>query len=148
MQPDESHRAVLPVKQFEESYVFFATAKGTVKKTPVGAYSRPRANGIIAISLDADDTLINVERTSGENEIVLGSREGMAVRFQEGNVRAMGRGARGVRGMKLAPDDSLVSMVAIEPGYSLLTICENGYGKRTDIEAYRKTRRGGKGVYE
>ena len=146
MQPDESHRAVLPVKQFEESYVFFATAKGTVKKTPVGAYSRPRANGIIAISLDADDTLINVERTSGENEIVLGSREGMAVRFQEGNVRAMGRGARGVRGMKLAPDDSLVSMVAIEPGYSLLTICENGYGKRTDIEAYRKTRRGGKGV--
>ena len=146
MQPDESHRAVLPVKQFEESYVFFATAKGTVKKTPVGAYSRPRANGIIAISLDADDTLINVERTSGENEIVLGSREGMAVRFQEGNVRAMGRGARGVRGMKLAPEDSLVSMVAIEPGYSLLTICENGYGKRTDIEAYRKTRRGGKGV--
>lgn len=146
MQPNETHRAVLPVKQFEESYVFFATAKGTVKKTPVGAYSRPRANGIIAITLDADDTLINVERTSGENEIVLGSREGMAVRFQEGNVRAMGRGARGVRGMTLAPGDSLVAMVAIEPGYSLLTICENGYGKRTGIEAYRKTRRGGKGV--
>ena len=146
MQPNETHRAVLPVKQFEESYVFFATAKGTVKKTPVGAYARPRANGIIAITLDADDSLINVERTTGENEIVLGSREGMAVRFQEGNVRAMGRGARGVRGMTLAPGDSLVSMVAIEPGYSLLTICENGYGKRTDIEAYRKTRRGGKGV--
>ncbi len=146
MQPNESHRAVLPVKQFEESYVFFATAKGTVKKTPVGAYSRPRSNGIIAITLDADDTLINVERTTGENEIVLGSREGMAVRFREGDVRAMGRSARGVRGMTLSSNDSVVSMVAIEPGYSLLTICEFGYGKRTGIEEYRKTRRGGKGI--
>ena len=78
MQPGETHRAVLPVKQFEESFVFFATARGTVKKTPVAAYSRPRPSGIIAITLDADDTLINVARTSGRDEIVLGTRDGMA----------------------------------------------------------------------
>jgi DNA gyrase subunit A len=146
MQPNETHRAVLAVKEFEESYVFFATAKGTVKKTPMAAFSRPRPSGIIAITLDADDALINVERTSGENEIVLGTREGMAIRFHENDVRAMGRSAHGVRGMKLAPDDSVVSMVAINTGMSLLTVCENGYGKRTDIGEYRKTRRGGKGV--
>ncbi len=146
MQPNESHRAVLPVKQFEESFVFFATAKGTVKKTPMAAFSRPRTSGIIAITLDADDSLINVERTSGENEIVLGSRDGMAVRFHENNVRAMGRGAHGVKGMTLEQDDQVVAMVAINLGMSLLTVCENGYGKRTDIDEYRKTRRGGKGV--
>ncbi|MFQ5464140.1 MAG: DNA gyrase C-terminal beta-propeller domain-containing protein, partial [Phycisphaerae bacterium] len=146
MLPGEASRAVLPVKVFEESFVFFATAKGTVKKTPISAYSRPRANGIIAISLDQDDELINVERTSGENEIVLGTRRGMAVRFDEADVRAMGRTARGVRGMALAEGDSVVSMVAIDPGSSVLTVCENGFGKRTSIDEYRKTRRGGKGV--
>jgi DNA gyrase subunit A len=146
MQPNEAHRAVLPVKEFEESFVFFATQKGVVKKTPMNAYSRPRPSGIIAISLDPDDSLINVARTTGENEIVLGTRSGMAVRFAEEDVRAMGRSARGVRGMTLSGDDEVVSMVAIDPGSSLLTICENGYGKRTGIEEYRKTRRGGKGV--
>ena len=146
MQPNESHRAVLPVAEFEESFVFFATAKGTVKKTPMAAFSRPRPSGIIAITLDADDSLVNVARTTGENEIVLGSRNGMAVRFRESDVRAMGRSAHGVRGMNLAQDDSVVGMVAINPGMSLLTVCEFGYGKRTDIEEYRKTRRGGKGV--
>lgn len=146
MQTGESHRAVLPVKALEESYVFFATAKGTVKKTPIAAYNRPRPSGIIAITLDADDELINVERTTGDNEIVLGTRKGMALRFRESDVRAMGRSARGVRGMALSGDDTVVSMVAIEPGSSVLTVCENGYGKRTNIEEYRKTRRGGKGV--
>ena len=146
MQPNESHRAVLPVREFEESFVFFATSNGTVKKTPMAAYSRPRQSGIIAITLDPDDTLINVERTTGENEIVLGTSRGMAIRFQEGDVRAMGRSARGVRGMNLAEGDAVVSMVAISPGDSVLTVCENGFGKRTAIAAYRKTRRGGKGV--
>jgi DNA gyrase subunit A len=146
MQPNESHRAVLPVKAFEESFVFFATAKGTVKKTPMAAFSRPRPSGIIAVTLDADDALVNVERTTGENEIVLGSRSGMAIRFHESNVRAMGRSARGVRGMTLAQDDRVVAMVAMNPGDSVLTVCENGYGKRTSIDEYRKTRRGGKGV--
>ncbi len=146
MQEGEKHRAVLAVKEFEESFVFFATAKGTVKKTPIAAYSRPRANGIIAITLDEDDELINVARTTGANEIVLGSTNGMAIRFAEEDVRAMGRSARGVRGMSLADEDSVVSMVAIDPGSSVLTVCENGYGKRTSIEEYRKTKRGGKGV--
>lgn len=146
MQPNETHRAVLPVKAFEESFIFFATAKGTVKKTPMAAYSRPRSSGIIAIGLDPDDALINVERTTGTNEIVLGSSGGMAVRFDENDVRAMGRNARGVRGMNLAQGDTVVGMVAIEPGASLLSICENGFGKRTGIEEYRKTKRGGKGV--
>ena len=146
MQPNEAHRAVLPVKEFEESFVFFATAKGIVKKTPMNAFSRPRANGIIAISLDPDDALINVERTSGENEIIMGTRNGMAIRFAETDVRAMGRTARGVRGMSLSEKDSLVSMVAMSTDHSVLTVCENGFGKRTYIDAYRKTRRGGKGV--
>ena len=146
MQPGESFRVVLPVKEFEESYLLFATARGTVKKTPIAAFSRPRANGIIAITLDADDELINVERTTGLNEIVMGTRKGMAIRFHESDARAMGRSARGVRGMMLTGDDEVVSMVALDPDASLLTVCENGYGKRTGIEEYRKTRRGAKGV--
>ncbi|MCH9034505.1 MAG: DNA gyrase subunit A [Planctomycetes bacterium] len=146
MQPGETHRAVLPVQHFEEDYIFFATARGTVKKTPIAAFSRPRVNGIMAITLDADDELINVERTTGANEIVMGTKAGMAVRFRETDVRAMGRTARGVRGMTLSGDDAVVSMVAIDPGSSVLTVCENGFGKRTSIEEYRKTRRGGKGV--
>jgi DNA gyrase subunit A len=146
MREGEAYNAVLPVREFEESFVFFATAKGTVKKTPASAFSRPRPSGIIAISLDEDDELINVERTSGEDEIVLGSRQGMAIRFDEGDVRAMGRSARGVRGMALEKGDVVVSMVPISPDESLLTVCENGYGKRTSLEEYRKTRRGAKGV--
>ena len=146
MMEGESHRAVLAVREFEEAFVFFATANGTVKKTPMSAFSRPRSNGIIAISLDEDDELINVERTTGENEIVLGTQQGMAVRFDESDVRAMGRTARGVRGMSIADNDAVVSMVAINEGSSLLTVCENGFGKRTSIEEYRKTKRGGKGV--
>jgi DNA gyrase subunit A len=112
----------------------------------MAAYSNPRPSGIIAISLDADDKLINVERTTGANEIVLGSRDGMAIRFDEVDVRAMGRQAHGVIGMKLDGDDTVVSMIAINPGQSVLTVCENGFGKRTSIDEYRKTRRGGKGV--
>jgi len=146
MAPEESHRAVLAVREFDDSFVFFATKNGTVKKTPMVDYSRPRSNGIIAISLDDDDELIHVERTSGSDEIVLGSRKGQAVRFDEEKVRPMGRNARGVRGMKVLEGDRVVSMVAIRPGASLLTVCENGYGKRTPIEEYRKTGRGTKGV--
>ncbi|MHC5111824.1 MAG: DNA gyrase subunit A [Planctomycetota bacterium] len=146
MMDGETHKAVLAVKEFEESFVFFATANGTVKKTPMNAFSRPRSNGIIAISLDVNDELINVARTTGANEIVLGSQKGMAVRFDESDVRAMGRTARGVRGMTMSDTDTVVSMVAIDPGSSLLTVCENGFGKRTSIEEYRKTKRGGKGV--
>ena len=146
MQVNEVHRAVLPVKEFEENFVFFSTTKGIVKKTPLGAFSRPRSNGIIAILLDPDDSLINVALTDGSQEVVLGSRNGYAVRFNESDVRAMGRTARGVKGMSFRGDDQVVDMVVIEPGMSLLTICEKGIGKRTLIDDYRLTKRGSMGV--
>jgi DNA gyrase subunit A len=146
MAEEEEVRAILPIKQFEERFVFFSTARGIVKKTPLGAFSRPRPSGIIAISLDEGDMLIDVGLTSGEDQIVLGSRSGMAVRFKEEDTRAMGRTARGVKGMNLKAGDEVVDMVVTREGESILTVCENGFGKRTALEEYRLTRRGGKGV--
>ncbi|MCK4340765.1 MAG: DNA gyrase subunit A [Phycisphaerae bacterium] len=146
MQSNERHMAVLTVQAFEEKYVFFATEKGIAKKTPLAAFSNPRPSGIQAITLALDDSLIKVSLTSGDDEIVLGTRGGMACRFREKDVRAMGRTARGVRGINLAREDVVVDMVVIQPGMSVLTVCENGYGKRTDVDEYRLTRRGGKGV--
>ncbi len=146
MQPNERHMAVLAVKAFEERYVFFATEKGVVKKTPLAAFSNPRPSGIQAILLDPDDSLINVSLTTGEDEVVLGTRQGMACRFKEDDVRAMGRAARGVRGIDLRKDDVVVDLAIIRPGMSLLTVCENGFGKRTLVDEYRLTRRGSKGV--
>lgn len=147
MKDGERHCAVLTVAGFgEEAFIFFATQKGVVKKTPLQAFSRPRPSGILAITLDEDDTLVDVVRTSGANEVVLGTRKGMAIRFDEDQVRAMGRNARGVIGATLEEGDYIVGLVAAEAGLSLLTICENGYGKRTSLEEYRKTRRGAKGV--
>ncbi|MFQ5806823.1 MAG: DNA gyrase subunit A [Phycisphaerae bacterium] len=146
LQSGERHMAVLAVKQFEENFVFFATAKGVVKKTPLSAFSRPRPSGIQAITLDPDDSLIKASMSTGNDQIVLGTRLGMACRFSEDNVRAMGRTARGVRGIHLKRGDGVVDMAVIRPGMSLLTVCERGFGKRTEIDAYRLTRRGGKGV--
>lgn len=146
MQPNEVQKAVLPVREFEEQFAFFATKKGIVKKTPLAAFSRPRNGGIIAIGLDPDDELIGVATTGGNDEIVLGTRNGWAVRFDEGNVRAMGRGAHGVRGVALRGDDALIDFVVTREDASILTVCQNGYGKRTQVSEYRKTRRGGKGV--
>jgi len=146
MQPNETYKAMVPVRQFEEKFVLFATAKGVVKKTALAAFSHPRPSGIIAITLDPDDELIGAGLTSGDDQIVLATRNGLAVRFHENDVRAMGRGARGVRGADLRNDDLVVDMVVARPGMSVLTVCENGYGKRTSIEEYRMTRRGSKGV--
>ncbi len=146
MQPNEVHAAVLPVREFEEKFVFFATAKGIVKKTPLSAFSRPMTRGIIAVNLDPDDTLIGASATGGSDEIVLGTRNGWAVRFDEQGVRTMGRNARGVRGVSLRGDDAVVDMIVTHETASVLTVCENGYGKRTQVSEYRKTRRGGKGV--
>ncbi|MCK6485177.1 MAG: DNA gyrase subunit A [Phycisphaerae bacterium] len=143
---NERHMAVLPVAAFEEKYVFFGTSKGRVKKTALGAYSNPRPSGIIAISLDPDDELVNVELTGGDDEVVIATRNGMAVRFSEHDVRAMGRSAAGVKGIELKSGDGVVDMCVARPGMSLLTICENGYGKRTDMEEYRLQKRGGSGV--
>jgi len=146
MQSAEVHRAIVAVQTFEERFVFFATARGIVKKTPLGAFSRPRSNGIIAMGLDADDELIGAAQTSGTDEIVLGMRNGLAIRFDEQNVRAMGRTARGVKGVALRGDDRVVDLVVTTEEASLLTVCQNGFGKRTQVSEYRKTRRSGKGV--
>jgi DNA gyrase subunit A len=146
MQPSERHMAVLKVSEFEENYAFFATERGVVKKSPLAAFSRPRPSGIQAIKLDSDDSLIKVSLSHGNDEIVLGTRGGMACRFNEQDVRAMGRSARGVRGIDLRPGDVVVDMAVIAPGMSLLTVCEHGYGKRTEIDEYRLTHRGSKGV--
>ncbi len=147
MHEGEALTKVMAVDKFDETrYVFFATAKGTVKKTPLEAYSRPRADGIIAINLDEGDTLVGVDLTSGQDQIVLATRQGQAVRFEEPDVRPMGRGATGVRGVNLVDDDVVVDMAVARPGQDLLTVCEGGFGKKTAIEEYRLTRRGGKGV--
>jgi DNA gyrase subunit A len=145
--PDEKLSAFLPVREFvEDSYLLFATAKGTVKKTPLVDYSRPRASGIIAINLDSEDELISVRITNGSQQISLSTRNGMAVRFQETEVRSMGRNAGGVKGAALGPDDRVVSMEVVEPGATLLTVSEKGFGKRSPIDDYRLVHRGAKGV--
>ena len=124
------------------------TQKGTIKKTTLEAYSRPRANGINAISINEGDRLLNVKLTNGDNNIIIAARSGRAIRFHESNVRPMGRTAAGVRGITLKDaKDIVVEMVAItRENANLLVVSEKGYGKRSDIEDYRITKRGGKGV--
>jgi DNA gyrase subunit A len=146
MQDNETYKAMVPVREFEEKFVMFATVKGVIKKTALGAYSHPRPSGIIAITLEPDDSLIDVDLTSGQDEVLLATRDGWAARFNENDVRAMGRSARGVRGIDLRGDDVVVDMIVVQPGVSVLTVCENGFGKRTDIGEYRLTKRGAKGV--
>jgi len=145
--PGEALSAFLPVREFVENrYVVFATARGVVKKTDLMEYSRPRASGIIAIHLDPEDELIRVALTDGTQQIALSTSHGLLVRFDETEVRPMGRGATGVRGANLRDDDRVVSMEIVEPGASLLTVSANGYGKRTPIDEYRLVHRGAKGV--
>lgn len=143
----ENVAAFLPVREFDdEHYVMMGTRKGFVKKTVLSAYGRPRRNGILAIKIREGDELIEAKITDGDNDIVIASRKGQAVRFHEGDVRVMGRGTQGVRGINLMEDDVAVAVVAVRRDSSLVVVTENGYGKRTNIEDYRLTRRGGKGV--
>jgi len=147
LEPGETLSAFLPVREFAEGrYVLFATANGTVKKTALMDYSRPRVNGIIAIKLDKNDELISVRLTDGNQQVALSTRKGMLVRFEETEVRPMGRGAAGVRGAKLEKGDGVVSMEVVQPGALLLTVSEKGYGKRSPIDDYRLVHRGAKGV--
>ena len=146
LKADEQINAVIPVRNFEEGYLFMATMKGTVKKTSLMDFSRPRKGGIRAISLDEGDELIRVRYTKGDSEIILATKMGSANRFKESDVRAMGRTARGVRGMRLRSGDEVIGMLTAQPGLKLLTITEKGYGKRTPVEDYRLCKRGGKGV--
>jgi len=139
--------AVLPVKEFVEGkYVFFATKKGIVKKTDLLAYSNPRIGGIIALALDAGDELIDAKLTDGTQDVFIGTKMGKAIRFNETDVRSMGRTARGVTGIRMDRDDNVVGMEILGDGNSIVTISENGYGKRTEVSEYRKQSRGGKGI--
>ncbi len=148
LEPGEGLSAFLPVREFiEDHYVLFATAKGTVKKTPLVDYSRPRSAGIIAINLDDDDELISVGLTDGQQQIVISTRNGMLVRFDESEVRPMGRTAGGVRGASLGAEDRVVGMEVVRPDVSLLTVSEFGFGKRSATDDYRLVHRGAKGVY-
>jgi DNA gyrase subunit A len=143
----EAITAMLPVREYQEGFfVFMATKFGTVKKVPLNAFSRPRTNGIIAVDLDEGDRLVGVDITDSTKDIMLFSDAGKVIRFDENLVRPMGRTARGVRGIRLGTDQSVISLVVAHPGGTILTATEFGYGKRTDVEEYRVTGRGGQGV--
>jgi DNA gyrase subunit A len=128
------------------AYIFMTTAFGTVKKTPLAQFSRPRSNGLIALRLEEGDTLIAAAVTNGACEIMLFSDGGKVIRFKEKHVRTMGRTARGVRGMRLPTGQTVISMIVPESGAQILTACENGYGKRTGLAEYPRRGRGGQGV--
>ncbi|WP_018694493.1 DNA topoisomerase (ATP-hydrolyzing) subunit A [Algicola sagamiensis] len=147
LEENERITAILPVKEFsEDKYVLMATAKGTVKKTALKEYSRPRASGIIAVNLVDGDKLIGVDITTGDNQVMLFSSEGKVVRFEEGQVRAMGRTATGVRGIKLAEEDKVVSLIVPHTEGEILTVTEQGYGKRTHLDDYPAKNRATQGV--
>ena len=138
--------AILPVREYEEDkYVFFATSRGVVKKTSLPSFSRPRVTGIIALELLEDDYLVNVELTTGHDDVLLFSSSGKAIRFSEDDVRAMGRIARGVRGIRLKDGERVVSMFVADEG-NVLTCTERGYGKQTPLDEFRRIGRGGQGV--
>lgn len=144
---DEKITAVIPVKEFDsEQYLFMATRHGLVKKTSLDQYDTSRRDGIIAISLNEEDQLVDVKLTSGEEQIVLATKRGQAIRFPEEQVRPMGRNTRGVRGISLAANDEVVGMETVQPDAYLLTVTANGFGKRTLLTEYRAQTRGGKGV--
>lgn len=144
---DESINAMVPVREYLDGYyVFMATKFGTVKKVPLEAFSRPRSNGIIAVDLDEGDRLIGADITDGSKDIMLFTDAGKVIRFAEGLVRPMGRTARGVRGIRLQEEQSVISLVVAKNEGTILTATENGYGKRTDVSEYRVSGRGGQGV--
>lgn len=145
----EGHKVaeVVPVREFDDDhYLLSATQRGQVKKTALSAYGRPRKGGIIAMKVQEGDQLIKAAITSGDDEVIIATRRGQAVRFEENKVRAMGRNSQGVRGVSLQGDDVVVDMVVVQPEDVLLTVCAHGYGKRTPVSDYRLTNRGGKGV--
>jgi len=146
LEEGERINAILPIREYlEGQFIFFATSNGTVKKTPLTDFSRPRASGIIAIELRDNDHLIGVELTRGDQDVLLFSTAGKAICFNEQDVRAMGRSSVGVRGMKLQPDQNVISLIIASEGH-ILTATENGYGKRTPVDDYPRHGRGGQGV--
>jgi len=153
---DQKVTSIINVSSFTDAegsgvrQLVMATKKGVIKKTELSAYSNPRTTGVIAINLDDDDALIGVAETSGNHHIILGTRRGMAIRFEESQARSMGRVSRGVRGLRLRGDDEVVGMIVTDnnEGTDLLTVCENGYGKRTNLDQYRVQSRGGLGLID
>jgi DNA gyrase subunit A len=148
LKPEEKLSAFLPVREFQPGrWLFFATRRGLVKKTDLMQYASPRPSGIIAIALEEGDEVIGVRPTDGTKQVILSTRDGQAIRFKEDEARSMGRDTYGVWGMKLDEgDDEVVALDLVEPGATLLAVSENGYGKRTEMDEYRLTRRGGKGI--
>jgi DNA gyrase subunit A len=159
LKEDEKLCTILPVREWSEnSFIALATKQGIIKKTALEEFSRSRRSGIVACTLEEGDTLIGASITSGKDDILLATRDGMSIRFNEDQVRPMGRSARGVTGIRFEGDDSVVSMTVIQGGsapvaegqeeMTLLTVCENGFGKRTVVSEYRSQNRGGKGLID
>jgi DNA gyrase subunit A len=148
LEKEEKILRMIRVAEFDDRQLLFATRLGKVKKTPLVAYSRPKKTGIKAIKINEDDELIGVAITSGDDEVVLSSASGMSIRFSEQDVRPMGRDAAGVNGISLGSRDQVVSMTVVDESGSLLTVCEHGYGKRTQFSEYRSQKRGGKGLID
>jgi DNA gyrase subunit A len=148
LEPEERINAILPLKREKTTaqYIFMATAQGTVKKVRIEDFSRPRASGIIAVDLDPGDELIGAETTDGQQDILLFNSDGKAIRFHEDDVRPMGRTARGVRGIRLAENQKLISLLVVKPQGAVLVATEHGFGKRTPIEDFPVQGRGGQGV--
>ncbi|MGB9618291.1 MAG: DNA gyrase C-terminal beta-propeller domain-containing protein, partial [Desulfomonilaceae bacterium] len=148
IEPGEKIKKILRIQELgSDGYIVMVSAQGKIKKTSIEEFSRPRSTGIIALTIDPEDELIDVNFTSGENDILLASKKGKAIRFSEKLVRPMGRQARGVTGMRLQPDDAVVGMAVItDPLATLLTITESGFGKRTALAEYPVKGRGGQGV--
>lgn len=154
IEPDDKIRAIINVKDLKDdeylknTFIILCTKKGTIKKTSLNAYSRPRLNGINAINIKDDDTLLEARLTNGASEMIMALRSGRAIRFNETKVRPMGRNATGVRGISLSgKDDEVVGMICLDSdNFDILVVSENGYGKRSKLEDYRVTNRGGKGV--
>jgi DNA gyrase subunit A len=147
VQPDTQIRAVVPVREFGDTQsLLFCTRGGTVKKTALSQYANPRANGIKAIKIESGDALIDVQVTTGTNDVVLATKHGLSLRFHEQDVREMGRDTTGVRGIELRADDAVVGMVVIKREATLLVVTERGMGKCSHIDEYRVQKRGGKGI--
>jgi DNA gyrase subunit A len=145
--PDTKVQAILPVREFrDDQFLLFSTKQGTVKKTALSAYANPRSNGIKAIKIEQDDELIDVQITTGTNDIVLATRHGLSIRFHEQDVREMGRDTTGVKGIELGARDEVIGMVVIKREATLLVVAEKGIGKCSPIDDYRVQKRGGKGI--
>lgn len=147
LKPGEKIASFVPVREFnDDHFIIIATEKGVINKQPLSSYSNVRRDGINAINLDENDSVIECKLTNGDNNIILGTSLGQAVRFHESTVRELGRNTRGVKGITLKNDDKIVSMIIVDEKHDVLTVTENGYGKRTPVLEYRKTNRGGSGI--